>query len=78
MYHRFVDIDSHKGISLLMVEEGTPGFTKGRKLDKVGLHAQDTAELYFEDCRVPIGNLIGEEGHGFSYLMEKLQQGVGC
>ncbi|MFB5086302.1 acyl-CoA dehydrogenase family protein [Psychrobacillus sp. PGGUH221] len=64
----------HKGISLLMVEEGTPGFTKGRKLDKVGLHAQDTAELYFEDCRVPIGNLIGEEGHGFSYLMEKLQQ----
>ena len=55
-----------------MVEEGTPGFTKGRKLDKVGLHAQDTAELYFEDCRVPIGNLIGEEGHGFSYLMEKL------
>lgn len=64
----------HKGISLLMVEEGTPGFTKGRKLDKVGLHAQDTAELYFEDCRVPIGNIIGEEGHGFSYLMEKLQQ----
>ncbi|MEI4769051.1 acyl-CoA dehydrogenase family protein [Psychrobacillus sp. FJAT-51614] len=64
----------HKGISLIIVEEGTPGFTKGRKLDKVGLHAQDTAELYFEDCRVPIGNLIGEEGRGFSYLMEKLQQ----
>lgn len=64
----------HRGISLLMVEEGTPGFTKGRKLDKVGMHSQDTAELYFEDCRVPVGNLIGGEGKGFSYLMEKLQQ----
>ncbi|ANU16147.1 acyl-CoA dehydrogenase [Planococcus maritimus] len=64
----------HKGISLLMVEEGTPGFTKGRKLDKVGLHAQDTSELYFEDCRVPTGNLVGEENRGFTYLMEKLQQ----
>ena len=41
----------HQGISLVIVEEGTPGFSKGRKLDKVGLHAQDTAELYFEDCR---------------------------
>lgn len=64
----------HRGISLLMVEEGTPGFTKGRQLDKVGMHSQDTAELYFEDCRVPAANLIGEEGKGFSYLMEKLQQ----
>ncbi|MFS0690216.1 acyl-CoA dehydrogenase family protein [Sporosarcina sp. 179-K 8C2 HS] len=64
----------HRGISLLMIEEGTPGFTKGRKLDKVGLHSQDTAELYFENCRVPVGNLIGGEGKGFSYLMEKLQQ----
>ncbi|WP_203246705.1 acyl-CoA dehydrogenase family protein [Sporosarcina beigongshangi] len=64
----------HRGISLLVVEEGTPGFTKGRKLDKVGLHAQDTAELYFEDCRVPVGNLLGEEGKGFGYLMSKLQQ----
>jgi len=64
----------HKGISLLMVEEGSLGFKRGRKLDKVGLHAQDTAELYFEDCRVPASNLIGEEGKGFSYLMEKLQQ----
>ncbi|WP_252501727.1 acyl-CoA dehydrogenase family protein [Sporosarcina sp. Marseille-Q4943] len=64
----------HRGISLLMIEEGTPGFTKGRKLDKVGMHSQDTAELYFEDCRVPVGNLIGGEGKGFSYLMEKLQQ----
>ncbi|MEZ7172664.1 acyl-CoA dehydrogenase family protein [Sporosarcina sp. OR05] len=64
----------HRGISLLLVEEGTPGFTKGRQLDKVGMHAQDTAELYFEDCRVPARNLLGEEGKGFSYLMEKLQQ----
>jgi alkylation response protein AidB-like acyl-CoA dehydrogenase len=64
----------HRGISLLMIEEGMPGFTKGRKLNKVGLHAQDTAELYFEDCRVPKENLIGIEGKGFRYLMEKLQQ----
>lgn len=64
----------HRGISLLLIEEGTPGFTKGRKLDKVGMHAQDTSELFFEDCRVPVGNLIGEEGKGFRYLMEKLQQ----
>lgn len=64
----------HKGMSLLVIEEGTPGFTRGRKLDKVGLHAQDTAELYFEECRVPVGNLLGEEGQGFRYLMEKLQQ----
>ncbi|MCG3086625.1 acyl-CoA dehydrogenase family protein [Sporosarcina cyprini] len=64
----------HRGISLLMIEERTPGFSKGRKLDKVGMHSQDTAELYFEDCRVPADNLIGEEGKGFTYLMEKLQQ----
>ncbi|QFF97780.1 acyl-CoA dehydrogenase [Psychrobacillus glaciei] len=67
-------VPKHKGISLIMVEEGTSGFTKGKKLDKVGLHAQDTAELHFEDCRVPASNLVGEEGHGFGYLMEKLQQ----
>jgi acyl-CoA dehydrogenase len=64
----------HRGISLLVVEEGIPGFTRGRKLNKVGMHAQDTAELYFEDCRVPVKNLLGEEGKGFTYLMEKLQQ----
>jgi acyl-CoA dehydrogenase len=64
----------HKGISLLMIEEGMKGFTRGRKLNKVGMHAQDTAELYFEDCRVPAANVIGEEGKGFAYLMEKLQQ----
>ena len=64
----------HRGISLLVVEEGMPGFTRGRKLNKLGMHAQDTAELYFEDCRVPVENLLGEEGKGFTYLMEKLQQ----
>ncbi|PLR96949.1 acyl-CoA dehydrogenase family protein [Bacillus sp. T33-2] len=64
----------HKGVSLLVVERDTPGFTRGRKLDKVGLHCQDTAELIFEDCRVPRENLLGEEGKGFLYLMEKLQQ----
>lgn len=65
---------AHKGISLIAVEAGTPGFTKSRKLRKMGLHISDTAELVFEDCRVPRENLIGEEGRGFSYLMQKLQQ----
>lgn len=65
---------SHKGISLLAVEVDTPGFERGRKLEKIGLHSQDTAELFFDDARVPADNLIGEEGKGFYYLMEKLQQ----
>ncbi|MEI2665011.1 acyl-CoA dehydrogenase family protein [Rossellomorea sp. LJF3] len=64
----------HKGVSLLAVERDTPGFSRGRKLDKIGLHCQDTAELIFEDCKVPKENLIGEEGSGFHYLMNKLQQ----
>ncbi|OMF59632.1 acyl-CoA dehydrogenase [Paenibacillus sp. FSL R5-0490] len=67
-------VPRHKGVSLLAVERGTEGFSRGRKLNKVGLHCQDTAELIFEDCRVPRENLIGEEGKGFLYLMEKLQQ----
>lgn len=67
-------VPKHKGISLLMVERDTTGFSRGRKLNKVGLHCQDTAELIFEDCRVPKDNLIGLEGKGFTYLMEKLQQ----
>ena len=66
--------ERHRGVSLLVIEEGTPGFTKGQKLNKLGMHSQDTAELYFEDCRVPVANLLGEEGKGFTYLMEKLQQ----
>jgi len=60
------------GISLIVVENGTPGFSRGRKLEKMGYHMQDTAELFFEDCRVPAGNLLGEEGRGFKYMMEKL------
>ncbi|CAM4153099.1 acyl-CoA dehydrogenase family protein [Bacillus paramycoides] len=64
----------YKGVSLIVVERGTPGFSRGKKLDKVGLHSQDTAELIFEDARVPASNLLGEEGKGFYYLMEKLQQ----
>jgi acyl-CoA dehydrogenase len=65
---------AHKGMSLIVVEDGTPGFVKGRKLKKMGLDFQDTAELIFEDCVVPAENLIGQEGKGFSYLMDKLQQ----
>ncbi|MGJ9457797.1 acyl-CoA dehydrogenase family protein [Oceanobacillus sp. CF4.6] len=64
----------HRGISLLLVEAGTPGFTKGNKLSKMGQHANDTSELIFEDVPVPVENLIGEENKGFYYLMEKLQQ----
>jgi acyl-CoA dehydrogenase len=67
-------VPKHKGVSLLVIERDSPGFSRGRKLNKVGLHSQDTAELIFEDCRVPKENLLGEEGKGFVYLMEKLQQ----
>jgi acyl-CoA dehydrogenase len=65
---------AHTGISLLLVEAGTPGFVKGRKLDKLGLRGQDTSELYFEDCRIPAKNLLGAEGQGFKMLMQQLQQ----
>lgn len=61
-----------KGVSLLAVERGMDGFERGRNLDKVGLHAQDTAELFFDDVRVPKENLLGEEGMGFIYLMQNL------
>lgn len=64
----------HKGISLIAVEAGTPGFTRGKKLRKVGQHANDTSELIFDHAVVPKENLIGEEGMGFYYLMKKLQQ----
>ena len=63
---------SHSGMSLLVVEDGMEGFTRGRNLDKIGLHSQDTAELFFEDVAVPVENLLGEEGRGFYYLMENL------
>ena len=64
----------YSGVSLIVVEDGTPGFTHDRKLDKIGMHSQDTAEMYFEDCRVPAENLLGGEGAGFFMLMQKLQQ----
>ncbi|MFA5654949.1 MAG: acyl-CoA dehydrogenase family protein, partial [Desulfomonilia bacterium] len=65
---------AYEGMSLIVVEDGTPGFQKGRRLEKIGLHSQDTAEMAFVDCRVPASNLLGEEGKGFFYLMQKLQQ----
>jgi alkylation response protein AidB-like acyl-CoA dehydrogenase len=64
----------HQGISLLVVERGMAGFERGRNLDKIGLHAQDTAELSFTDVRVPRDNLLGEAGQGFLYLMQNLPQ----
>jgi acyl-CoA dehydrogenase len=62
----------HRGISLLMVTDGMPGFARGRNLDKIGMHAQDTSELFFTDVRVPAANLLGEEGGGFVALMQNL------
>lgn len=61
-----------RGFSLLVVERGMPGFERGRKLEKVGLQAQDTAELSFDNVRVPAANLLGKEGGGFGHLMERL------
>ena len=63
-----------KGVSLILVETDRPGFTRGRKLEKIGCKAQDTSELFFSDVRVPVGNLIGEEGSGFTLLMTQLAQ----
>ncbi|SPB14602.1 acyl-CoA dehydrogenase [Caballeronia novacaledonica] len=63
-----------KGISLIMVETNRAGFRRGRKLHKVGMHSQDTAELFFDDVRVPVGNLLGEENKGFRYMMQDLAQ----
>jgi alkylation response protein AidB-like acyl-CoA dehydrogenase len=64
----------HKGISLLMIERGMAGFERGRNLDKLGMHAQDTAELFFNDVHVPRENLLGQEGGGFVHLMQNLPQ----
>jgi alkylation response protein AidB-like acyl-CoA dehydrogenase len=66
--------DPYQAISLYLLEDGTPGFKRGKKLEKMGLHSQDTAELYFTDCRIPKKNRLGEKGMGFLMLMEKLQQ----
>jgi alkylation response protein AidB-like acyl-CoA dehydrogenase len=64
----------HKGMSLLVLERAMPGFERGRNLDKVGLHAQDTAELFFTDVTVPVANRLGDEGGGFRHLVENLPQ----
>ena len=64
----------HRGMSLLIVERDTPGFERGRNLDKVGMHAQDTAELFFTDARVPVANRLGDEGTGFLQLVANLAQ----
>jgi len=64
----------HKGMSLLVIERGMPGFERGRNLDKLGQHAQDTAELSFTDVRVPVQNLLGEEGRAFAHLVDRLPQ----
>jgi alkylation response protein AidB-like acyl-CoA dehydrogenase len=64
----------HAGMSLLVLERGMDGFERGRNLQKVGLHAQDTAELFFTDVRVPVANLLGQEGMGFRHLVHNLPQ----
>jgi alkylation response protein AidB-like acyl-CoA dehydrogenase len=66
--------DRHRGLSLLILERGMPGFERGRNLQKVGMHSQDTAELSFTDVRVPLANLLGEENRGFFQLVAKLAQ----
>jgi acyl-CoA dehydrogenase len=63
-----------RGVSLFLVPHGTPGFTRGRRLEKVGMHAQDTSELFFEGARLPADALLGEEGQGFAALMQELPQ----
>ena len=63
-----------KGTSLILVDAGTAGFEKGTNLEKIGMKAQDTSELFFQDVRVPKGNLLGEAGMGFVYLMQELPQ----
>jgi alkylation response protein AidB-like acyl-CoA dehydrogenase len=66
--------DRRGGMSLMILERGMAGFERGRNLEKLGLHSQDTAELSFADVRVPVENLLGEEGQGFGYLTQKLPQ----
>jgi alkylation response protein AidB-like acyl-CoA dehydrogenase len=65
----------YKGISAFVIEKGTPGLSTGKKEDKLGIRASDTCELYFENCRIPAENMIGEEGHGFKVAMKALGGG---
>jgi alkylation response protein AidB-like acyl-CoA dehydrogenase len=64
----------HKGISMLVIEGDTPGLERGRNLEKIGMHSQDTAELFFNDARVPVENLLGAEGQGFTQMVHNLAQ----
>lgn len=64
--------DRYRGLSLLVVERNMEGFNRGRNLDKIGIHAQDTSELFFDDVHVPADNLLGEENKGFFYLVDNL------
>ena len=66
--------DPYQSLSLYLVESGTPGFKRGRHLEKMGMWSQDTAELFFTNCRIPASNRLGEKGMGFLMLMDKLQQ----
>jgi acyl-CoA dehydrogenase len=72
---RDADLDNpHLGLSLFLVEDGTEGFKRGRHLEKMGWHSQDTAELFFTNCRIPATSRLGAKGYGFIMMMEKLQQ----
>jgi alkylation response protein AidB-like acyl-CoA dehydrogenase len=66
--------NSYQALSLYIVEDGTPGFSRGKHLEKMGWWSQDTAELFFSNCRIPVANRIGDKGTGFLMLMQKLQQ----
>jgi len=66
--------DPHSAVDLFLVDANTPGFEKGKQIKKIGWHSQDTAEMYFTDCRIPKANRMGEKGTGFLNLMLKLQQ----
>ncbi|MCC6755177.1 MAG: acyl-CoA dehydrogenase family protein [Solirubrobacterales bacterium] len=66
--------EKHRGMSILIIERGMEGFERGRNLEKVGMHSQDTAELFFNEVKVPVENLLGSEGEGFRYLVSNLAQ----
>ena len=74
LYCKTTPGEGARGTSLIMVERGMAGYERGRNLEKVGRHAQDTAELFFQNVKVPVENLLGEEGQGFIYLMHNLPQ----